>query len=342
MKTMYSGDYKKISAFFWAIRRHTVFCLPHCTPRKLYNLLRCLAEMRMKLATVKSHPLYLRIEACPYCNLQCPGCPLSKRTNNPDEHSECMDMQLFTSSVKDFLPYLFKINLYDEGEPLLNKEICKMIKHAEDNNVATCISSNFSLRLSDHRLLELLGSGLEHLIVAIDGSTQERYSNYRKGGNLVLVLNNLKRLMILKKSTSNTRLKVEMQFIDFDDNADEREAIAAIAQELKVWRFTVIQGSSPQGWEGLRFTGSESDRKARGCFHIWTSAHINAKGELAPCDYGEDHGMETLGNASCYRSQNLRNHKQIEMLRKSFADSNALHEICRHCSQCTNAGASKF
>ena len=75
--------------------------------------------------------------------------------------------------------------------------------------------------MKDDQFYNLLNSGLEHLIIAVDGTTQEKYSRYRKGGNLSLILKNIENLMLMKKEINNKTLFVELQFIDFFDDVED-------------------------------------------------------------------------------------------------------------------------
>jgi hypothetical protein len=244
-----------------------------------------------------------------------------------------MSYQTFRQSVHDFLPYLVKVNLYDEGEPLLNPNLIEMIRHLSDNGVSACVSSNFSLPLTDEFLTEMIESGLEHLIIAVDGASPESYSRYRTGGDFHLVVNNLRRLMYLISQKKKCPLRVEIQYIDFDNDVLDRDAVHLLAKELGVWRCTVIQGSSRQGWEGTRFRGTAEARRLRGCYQLWITATIDTCGEVGVCDYGQDHGMPALGLASGFLREGMRNHPLAVKLRRSFRHgSPAMHDVCRHCS----------
>lgn len=338
MDLFYSGDIKTRSTMILSIRRHWIFSLRHLTLKKIINILICLVELKIKRARSVSNPIYLRIEVSPLCNLKCPGCvhggSKCSEVQTESRKNGMMSYALFSESVHCFLPYLVNANLYDEGEPLLNNDIYRMITHLHNNNVGTCISSNLSFTLSDAALTTLVNSGLEHLIVTVDGITQESYERYRKGGDLRLVISNISRILKLAKATARCSLKVELQYIEFEYNLIERMKVIDLAKELGVWRFTCIQGSSREGWKGTRFSGSEEARRNRGCYQIWIAATINAAGELGTCDYGEDHGFPMLGLAADYEVQKLRNSLSIVKLRESFKGStcNHLDNTCRHCS----------
>jgi MoaA/NifB/PqqE/SkfB family radical SAM enzyme len=328
---------EKISTMRIAARKHIYSTIRYLTIKKIFNIAIAVAEMYTKKSNVMSHPFYLRIEVSPFCNLKCPGCLLGGaevKETNPDHRSQkIMTYDLFCESIKEYLPYLIKVNLYDEGEPLLNPSLLKMIKYLHDNNVATCISTNFSIKLSEQYLNDMVGSGLDSLVIAIDGATQECYEKYRLGGDLSLVLDNIEKLVTLRKG-KNSNLKIEVQFLEFEHNKHEREAVSNIAEKLGVDIFTVLEDCSPKGWVGKRFRGTEEQRRKLGCYHLWFATTINSVGEVGCCDYGEDHGMPNLGYARNYHINSLRNHPAMMKLRSSFQrKSRNLNPICHHCSQ---------
>ena len=179
---------KKQSPMLISAIKHFKSTIKYMSVRKAVNIFIVIIEMLLKRTVLISHFCYLRIEVSPYCNLTCTGCLLGGANileSNPEHRKgKIMSFELFKNSVQDFLPFLLKVNLYDEGEPLLNKKIPEMINHLSINKVATCVSSNFSLKLSEEYLRQLLSCGLDHLIVAVDGASQETYSKYRNGGDL--------------------------------------------------------------------------------------------------------------------------------------------------------------
>lgn len=337
MHVIESGDYKTISAIMWSAKRHLFTMVRHMNPVRIRNTSRCLFEMLTRRTTLRSHPFYLRIEVCPYCNLRCPGCLLGGldiSESSPDHRKHgLMSYEQFEAAIRDLAPYLIGVNLYDEGEPLLNADIYRMIGFLSAHNVGTCVSSNFSIHFTDETLGKMVDCGLEHLVVAVDGATQETYAQYRRGGELELVTSNIERLLAIT-AARNSPLQVEMQFIEFEDNAHERQQMIELAGRLGVWRLTIIQGSSRLGWKGIRFKGTPQERRKKGCFHLWIATTINSAGEMGTCDYGEDHGIPVIGQAKDYRSGRLRNHPRLVRLRESFRKNGPdLDPVCTHCSQ---------
>ena len=328
-----SGNTRRRSTLTWSATRHFSFLVRRLTLRRIWNCGECVTEMLLKRSVLHSHPFYLRVAVSDCCNLRCPGCLIAQEPGGALVRRPVMPLDLFIKCVSPFLPNLLAVNLYDQGEPLLNADLPRMISFLRDHNVSACVSSNFSLPLGDDKLEALLRSGLDHLIIAVDGATQETYALYRKGGSLALVLSNIRRLLALRKRIGTTSPLVDFQFIEFEHNAHEKNKALLLAQQLGSDRFTVIQGSCVQGWRGMKFCGNEQARRRAGCYQAWVAAHIDSEGGLKPCDYGNDHGMPSMGKAWDYESLALRNHHLAVLLRRAFCvETLHLNQCCRTCS----------
>jgi MoaA/NifB/PqqE/SkfB family radical SAM enzyme len=322
------------SSLHKSLKRHASFFFKYLTVKKTINLILCFFEFKLKIVKCNSFPVYIRFEVCSVCNLRCSGCSLGGVENmSVEKHkNKVISLIEFKKSINDFIPYLLKINLYDEGEPFLNNEITDIVKYLNQNKVATCISSNFSLKFSDTDLNDIIDSGLDHLIISVDGIDQESYSKYRIGGNFSLVISNIRRLTSFIKEKNST-LKVEFQYLEFVDSTIDRIAVKKLAESLDVWKFTVKTNCSRNGWIDAFFKGTSDQRKNLGCYHIWFSGSILSNGTYFACDFGEDIGMEKIGHAMDFSKNNLRNHSNIVNLRKSFTQDGKLSEICTKCPQ---------
>ena len=317
-----------------SLERHFTFLFKYLTLTKFFNLLLALIEFIFRFSKCKSFPVYLRFEVSSVCNLKCQGCSIGGVKNNSlsQKKNAFISYVKFVQSINDFIPYLLKVNLYDEGEPFLNKDIYKIISYLHNNKVCTCISSNFSLNFSDEDFVNLIESNLDHLVIALDGFDQESYARYRIGGKFDLVVNNIQRLNYFIKKY-NSPLRIETQYLEFSDsNPNARLKVTELAASLEVWRHSIIENGSRYGWEGYYFKGSQKERQKLGCYYIWFSGSILTTGKYYCCDFGEDTGMYAIGNAEYFKSKNLHNNQQTIVLRKSFKNGQ-LNEICRKCPQ---------
>lgn len=103
--------------------------------------------------------------------------------------------------LENYGAYAISTRYFNRGEPLLNKQTPKYVAASRKFLTRTSISSNVSLPFDAEALV---ASGLDYLIMSIDGATQETYQQYRKRGDLGLVLENVRKLVAAKKNCIRT------------------------------------------------------------------------------------------------------------------------------------------
>jgi len=186
---------------------------------------------------VTSKPAFLKVEISRQCGLACPYC-LAKK-----EDGVFFPLEEYQKLVDELKDYLFMVSLYDIGESLENPRLVEYIRYAKSSNIGTAISTHLSLEREDHFWEELACSGLDRLIVAIDGVTPEVYTRYRKNGNLELVLSNLRKVINFR-NLNKMPMKIEWQMIRFPWNIVEIETARRMCKEIGCDSFRVIQDSS--------------------------------------------------------------------------------------------------
>jgi MoaA/NifB/PqqE/SkfB family radical SAM enzyme len=158
-------------------------------------------------ADIKGMPVSISAELTNNCNLQCPDCTsgsgLMRRKRG------FMDLELFKKVMKELNPFLYNVNLYFQGEPMLHPLFFSF--------VANCLKPNSVVSTNGHFLSEesselIVRSGLNRLIVSLDGMDQERYSTYRINGNVKSVIEGLINVTQAKKK-HNSSLIIEIQFL---------------------------------------------------------------------------------------------------------------------------------
>lgn len=165
------------------------------------------------------------------CQLKCPLCPVGAQLLSQDR--VIMPLETF-KTILDKMPFLRAIELYRSGEPFLNPDLTAMIRYACSRNIKVVISTNFSFSRPDEFFDELVASGLETLVVSLDGTSQETYAHYRVGGNYDLVLSNIKILIEAKNRSRSNMPKIIWQFLVNKYNEHEVEAAKKIADTLKI------------------------------------------------------------------------------------------------------------
>jgi radical SAM protein with 4Fe4S-binding SPASM domain len=324
-----SGQFKKTGV---SLRRRMGSILKRCTLKKLLNLALLAVETKFRVSRLRSHPVYLRINPCSICNLRCPSCVTGTagQVGTTRLGNARMSFESFKKCLAPLKEYLFEIVLYDEGEPLLNSEVELMVEYAHKNNINTCISTNLSFKLTDERIDRLVSSGLDRLIVAVDGLDQEVYEKHRKGGNLALVMSNLKKF-IEARDRLKSRIEIDFQFIIFEHNQHQVEGAKALAHELKVDRLTIFP-SDPH-YDGYFFTGQAEERRLLGCYSLFVVADIDVDGNLYQCDLAEDNEAKPIGSMLTQDFASLWNHRSMQAARAGFrkGSKEPMSGLCRRC-----------
>lgn len=280
--------------------RHFRSVVQHGTPRKWINLARVETERKLKRIRVSGRPYILIIDPCNYCNLRCPLCPTGLGTL--DRKQKMMSLDCFKAYFDPLADHLFEAYLHNWGESLLNKEVFKMIQHAQSRNVGTNLSSNFS-ETTKSDLENLIDAGLEYLIVSLDGTSAEAYSKYRIRGKFEAVIDNLAEIVRLRNARGKKTPVIEWQFIVMKSNEHEIPEAERLAKKIGVDLLRFIPVGMPYDtsdrkavadeWFPITLQGREYSpeveqqfgqaNKPAPCFYLYRSTVVNADGGVAPC-----------------------------------------------------------
>jgi len=141
-------------------------------------------------------PISIAIEPTTSCNLRCPECPSGLRSFS--RPTGMLDENFFQKTIDELHKEIFYLTFYFQGEPYLNPKFLEMVKYASDKNIYTSTSTNAHY-LDDANAKATVESGLDRLIISIDGTTQESYKSYRIGGDLQKVIDGTKNILKWKK-----------------------------------------------------------------------------------------------------------------------------------------------
>jgi len=279
--------------------RHLRALLQHGTAKKWANVIHAEYERFTRKIKLNSHPYLLIIDPCNYCNLRCPLCPTGR--NELGRLQGMMSFECFRRYFDPHIPYVFELYLHNWGESLMNKDVYKMIKYAQQHNVGTNLSSNLVL-VDSTDIDQLLDSGLEYLVVSLDGIDQESYSKYRIRGDYDRVIRNLCELIKRRNACGQKTPIIEWQYIIMRHNQDHVQKAEALAKEIGVdllrfipvglpydapnhkelaaqWFPTGIQGHKDA--EDQQQFGQS--RRPGACFYLYRSMVINPDGGISPC-----------------------------------------------------------
>jgi radical SAM protein with 4Fe4S-binding SPASM domain len=247
------------------------------------------------------HPRVAIIETGTTCNLKCPTCPTPRGVlNRPMMNMTYEELKKIVDNIKG---YVHVALLYNSNEPLLHPDLPKMIKYAGDQDLYTMVSTNMML-LTREKTDELLNSGLDEILLCLDGMTKEVYEEFRgPGSDFETVIENIKYFCSEKKRRGLQKPYTELQFITTKQNQDQVPDIKKFAKEIGVDRLRVKSMSIGEyAYQGKerddlmeKFIPTRSDAKTRfkkdaivtprDCMQPVTHATILANGDLVMCCY---------------------------------------------------------
>lgn len=186
--------------------------------------------MALKREYSHNYPVQAYIEPTLFCNLRCPACPTGLQLGL--RPSATIKWDLFKSAIDEIGDYVFSLYMYNWGEPLLHRQTPEMIQYAKTKEMNVVMSTNLSLKLSDEYIDRLVRSGLDQLIVSLDGTTAETYVKYRLRGDFQLVCENMLRIQAVKKKLRLQKPEIVWQFLVFKHNEHQ---IAQARAEFREW-----------------------------------------------------------------------------------------------------------
>jgi MoaA/NifB/PqqE/SkfB family radical SAM enzyme len=235
--------------------------------RKLINLNKLLKYAGKGASQVDAKPVIANIDATNLCNIRCLECSVGS-----DEHPHprgFMEYPVYEKILGEIGHGLYYAELFRYGEPLLNPDVLKMIRLAEKKYcIMTAISSNFAMPLTDEFLRGLVESGLSELVVAADDIDQDLYEKYRVSGNVGTVIDNVQRLVKIRKEMNANHPIIRWQTLIFSFNEDRKETIKHFVMDLGVDKFTYRQAYlSPKNYDlrpkETELRGHHKDKKSQ-------------------------------------------------------------------------------
>ena len=290
-------------------------------------------------ATLSGMPVSIGAELTNSCNLHCPEC--SSGSGQMLRERGFMDIELFNKVMKELSPYLYYINLYFQGEPMLHPLFFSFIRNSFKTHTVVSTNGHF---LTGENSEKIVKSGLGKLIISLDGIDQDTYSSYRIDGNLNTVLDGIENVTDAKKRF-NSSLKIEIQFLVNRLNEHQIPKVRELAKRVKVSlsmkSMQIINKKDIGSWLPLneRFRrykmkvgeyvtkNSLPDR----CARLWLNPVITWDGKVIPCCFDKD-AEYVMGDFNHDSFREIWDGPKYRIFRKSILSGRHMIEICRNCT----------
>lgn len=292
-------------------------------------------------------PLSISFEPTTSCNLRCPECPSGLRAFT--RPTGMLQKNFFKETIDQLHKDLLYLVFYFQGEPYLNPDFLDMVKYASSRKIYTATSTNAHY-LNDENAKRTIESGLDRLIISIDGTTQEVYQQYRVGGNLEKVLAGTRNVVKWKQQLKAKTPFIVFQFLVVKPNEHQIEEVKKLAKEIgvdDVW-FKTAQvydyendpnGLIPKNDKYSRYkkTGSGYEFKgklANHCWRLWHDPVITWDGLVAPCCFDKD-AQHRLGDLKQRSFKEIWKNGEYTNFRKAILKGRKNIDICANCSEGT-------
>lgn len=335
-----------ISRTVHLVGRHLSFFARHNTPRKFVNLCRLYVQRWTNRTVLSAHPIEIIMDPTNICNLRCPLCPTGQRLNSRPLGR--MTFKTFQRIIDELAPWLYKIRLYSWGEPLLHNDLYRMIAYATERNIGTEISSHLNV-FEDTDAEKLVESGLELLVVSMDGADPATYTRYRVKGDFEKACNNITAIVKAKRKLGRKYPVVEIQFLVMKHNESQIHEMTLLARKLGVDNLRLapvtinLKNEDDRQWlptlEHLsRYSyAAKKDRiyaRRRKCEWLWRSAVVNWDETVSPCCVYEGKKSE-VGSLEAKTFAEVWNNDHYVQCRQVFTRKGRRKtEIQTICSSC--------
>jgi radical SAM protein with 4Fe4S-binding SPASM domain len=319
------------------------------SPSRLWNAGKVYASFWYARRTKKPEqwglPFALSIEPTTSCNLRCPECPSGLRSFS--RPTGMLQREKFHELVDQFAPHLMYLNFYFQGEPYLNPNLLEMVHYAHRKKILTSTSTNAHYLDSD-KARATVQSGLDRLIISIDGTTQETYQAYRIGGKLDKVLEGTRNILHWKKQLKSKTPHVVFQFLVTSYNEHQVKDVQLMAHELgvdevhlktaQVYDFENGNVLIPNNDKYARYTRNAEGRWVLKnqledhCWRMWHSCVITWDGGVVPCCFDKD-AHHRLGQLNNFTLKDIWFSPRYRNFRMQVLNGREQIEICKNCSE---------
>jgi len=257
----------------------------------------------------------LIIEPTNTCNLRCTFCFV---TEGMTREGGFMEFDLFKKIIDDS-PDLEHLCMHNWGEPLLHKDIFKMIEYAKNKGVNYVVMNTNGTLLTDKMIDQIVDSKLDIIRFSIDGSA-ETFKRVR-GVELQNIEQNINKLKNVKE-IRRPKLKMGVVFtVEEDTEGDAEDYITHWEKIVDHVRLQPKLITSPRTEVCPEPFGKDYGKLVV----LWD-------GRVIPCcvDYNAN---LTVGSVQNDTIQNLWKNEKMDLLRKQHLNGQ-FPDTCANCNEC--------
>ncbi|SVC79417.1 uncharacterized protein METZ01_LOCUS332271, partial [marine metagenome] len=250
--------------------------------------------------TCLTFPKFIEVETIRACNARCTFC--SVYNGSFEAKPKKMEDRLLEKIIDELTmsdATTSTVCACRDGEPLLDRRVANFIQGLKSAGIPTVTLVTNAELLTEKKSMELLSSGLDELMISIDGYSAEVYNKLRIGLDFETVVNNTIAFLALRNRL-RSNLKVRIRMVVVDENKEEVEPY------LEYWNARVsdcdrVQALPAHSWGNELYIESKASiakMSPKPCIAPFNMFTIHYDGEVTMCghDYKHNHVMGDLNN----------------------------------------------
>src|SRR5580693_5993986 len=178
---------------------------------------------------MEADPVCLYLETTNRCNLLCTTCP---RTFEELEPEADMSWELFTSIIDQY-PKIARVVLHGVGEPMLVKELPRMIRYLKERGVYVLFNTNGTL-LTKANGQALIDAGLDELRVSLDAAESSVFQMVRGKDMFDRIVTNVGDFVAMQRARQTKLPRISLWLTGLRETLAQLEAFIRLAHRLGV------------------------------------------------------------------------------------------------------------
>jgi len=207
----------------------------------------------------------------------------------------------------------------------------------------TVTSTNAQL-ISREMAVQLVESGLNRIIVSVEGTDQQTYAKYRRGGELEKVLSGIRYLVDSKRQLKKNHPYIVLQFLVFRFNQHQIDEVKDLGRNLGVDRIECKsaqlypeEGSVdllPDLMKYRRYNINRNGeleirrRMLNRCRRLWETLVVTSDERVVPCCFDKEgeYAMEGKNRKEIWKSREFTKFRAMILHNRRSVD------ICTNCT----------
>lgn len=181
------------------------------------------------MTSLVSLPRSIYIEPTSRCNEFCQQCPRTLLSREEDRDLTFDEFRL----IVDQFPILDRVVLHGLGEPLLNKELPRMIRYLKERGTYVLFNSN-GIALTTKKGQALIDAGLDEYRLSMDGATREMYARVRGVDAFDKIWRNVAAFITMQRQQNARKPAVSLWFTAMRENLQELPGLIDLASKAGI------------------------------------------------------------------------------------------------------------